>query len=96
MIANEISGSIAAGAQAGIGSVIAGSGFAILTSAAMGEYRVPLVFGGVWFTGTTLVTGIAAFNQWYGSSADVIGTMADDGLADERMKLFNESDAFGT
>jgi hypothetical protein len=41
-------GSIATGVQAGIGSVAAGSGFAILTSATMAGYGVAIVFGDLW------------------------------------------------
>jgi hypothetical protein len=50
--------------------VAAGSGFAILTSAAMGGYGVPIVFGGVWAGGTVLMGGIAALKRWFGSSRD--------------------------
>ncbi|KAF1828095.1 hypothetical protein BDW02DRAFT_652255 [Decorospora gaudefroyi] len=56
-------GSIAAGVQAGIGSVAAGSTFAIFTSAAMGGYGVPIVFGGIWAISTGVMCGIAA---WFG------------------------------
>jgi hypothetical protein len=41
-------GSIATGVQALIGSIAAGSGFAILTSATMAGYGVPIVFGDLW------------------------------------------------
>jgi hypothetical protein len=54
-----VSGSIAAGIQAGIGSVVAGSGFAILTSAAMAGYGVPIVFGS-----SAVLWGAAAWKKW--------------------------------
>ncbi|KAF1934734.1 hypothetical protein EJ02DRAFT_507365 [Clathrospora elynae] len=59
-------GSIAAVVHAGIGSVAGGSTFAILTSAAMGGYGVPIVFGGVWAISTAVVGGIAAWKRWRG------------------------------
>ncbi|KAA8617301.1 Ifi-6-16 multi-domain protein [Pyrenophora tritici-repentis] len=62
-------GSIAAGVHAGIGSVAAGSTFAILTSAAMGGYGVPIVFGGVWAISTAVMGGIAAWKRWRGGGS---------------------------
>ncbi|KAF1936196.1 hypothetical protein EJ02DRAFT_438697 [Clathrospora elynae] len=59
-------GSIAAVVHVGIGSVAAGLTFAILTSAAMGGYGVPIVFGGVWAISTAVVGGIAAWKRWRG------------------------------
>jgi len=56
-------GSIAAGVQAGIGSVAAGSVFATLTSAAMAGYGVPIVFGGVWAISSAIGWGIAAWKR---------------------------------
>ncbi|KAF2133286.1 hypothetical protein P153DRAFT_381724 [Dothidotthia symphoricarpi CBS 119687] len=50
-------GSIAAGIQAGIGSVAAGSTFAILTSAGMAGFGVPIVLGGVWLTSSAICWG---------------------------------------
>ncbi|KAE8847569.1 hypothetical protein PTNB85_01412 [Pyrenophora teres f. teres] len=62
-------GSIAAGVHAGIGSVAAGSTFAILTSAAIGGYSVPIVFGGVWAISTAVMGGIAAWKRWRGGGS---------------------------
>ncbi|KAI1508064.1 hypothetical protein PtrEW4_011409 [Pyrenophora tritici-repentis] len=62
-------GSIAASVHAGIGGVAAGSTFAILTSAAMGGYGVPIVFGGVWAISTAVVGGIAAWKRWRGGGS---------------------------
>jgi hypothetical protein len=60
-----VSGSIAAGIQAGIGgSVVAGSGFAIFTSAAMAGYGVPIVFGSVWGISSAVLWGAAAWKKW--------------------------------
>jgi hypothetical protein len=59
-------GSIAAGVHAGIGSVAAGSTFAILMSAAMGRYGVPIVFSGVWAISTAVIGGIAAWKRLRG------------------------------
>jgi hypothetical protein len=49
-----VSGSIAAGIQAGIGSVVAGSGF----------YGVPIVFGSVWGISSAVLWGAAAWKKW--------------------------------
>ncbi|KAF1842156.1 uncharacterized protein K460DRAFT_293919 [Cucurbitaria berberidis CBS 394.84] len=54
-------GTIAAGIQAGIGNIVVGSTFAIFTSAAMGGYGVPIVFGGIWVLSSTILGGIAAW-----------------------------------
>jgi len=77
-------GSIAAGVQAGIGSVAAGSVFATLTSAAMAGYGVPIVFGGVWAISSAIGWGIAAWKRYKRDSdgADVPGEDGDrfDGI----------------
>ena len=52
-----IAGSVAAILQAGMGDVIAGSFFAILQSAAMGGYGVPIVYGAV-AAGSGIVGGM--------------------------------------
>ena len=66
MCADENVGSITAGVHVGIGGVAAGSTFATITSAAMGGYGVPIVFGGVWGISTAVVGGIAAWKRWTG------------------------------
>jgi hypothetical protein len=68
-------GSIAAGIQAGIGNVAAGSIFATLTSAAMSGYGVPIVFGGVWRISSVMCWGLAAWKKWRQDSnyADGVG-----------------------
>ncbi|KAF7679788.1 hypothetical protein GT037_001439 [Alternaria burnsii] len=57
-------GSIAAGIQAGIGSVAAGSVFATLTSAAMAGYGAPIVFGSVWGVSSAVCWGFALWKKW--------------------------------
>ncbi|KAG9184969.1 hypothetical protein G6011_11799 [Alternaria panax] len=57
-------GSIAAGIQAGIGSVAAGSVFATLTSAAMAGYGAPIVLGGVWGISSVVCWGVTAWKKW--------------------------------
>ena len=61
-------GSIAAGVQAGIGNVAAGSIFATLTSAGMSGYGAPIVFGGVWGISSAVCWGIAAWKKWRNDS----------------------------
>lgn len=61
-------GSIAAGIQAGIGSVAAGSVFATLTSAAMAGYGAPIVLGGVWGISSVVCWGFAAWKRWVNGS----------------------------
>ncbi|KAL5420064.1 hypothetical protein PMIN03_000272 [Paraphaeosphaeria minitans] len=56
-------GSVAAGIQAGIESVGAGSIFAVLTSAGMAGYGVPIVFGGVWALSSIVCWGVAAWKK---------------------------------
>ncbi|CBX91006.1 hypothetical protein IAQ61_002472 [Plenodomus lingam] len=65
-----VAGSIAAGIQAGIGNVAAGSTFAVLTSAMMGGYGIFPVFGGVWGISTMVMGGIALWKRWRGSGDD--------------------------
>ncbi|KAI4698323.1 uncharacterized protein J4E84_001459 [Alternaria hordeiaustralica] len=50
-----VAGSAAAAMQAGIGNVVAGSVFATCTSAMMGGYGAPIIFGGLWGIITALV-----------------------------------------
>ncbi|KAL1794495.1 hypothetical protein ACET3X_007916 [Alternaria dauci] len=57
-------GSIAAGIQAGIGNVAAGSLFATLTSAGMAGYGAPVVFGGVGVVSSVVCWGFAAWKRW--------------------------------
>ncbi|KAJ8128554.1 hypothetical protein O1611_g5081 [Lasiodiplodia mahajangana] len=52
-----VGGSIAAGAQAGIGNVAAGSTFATLQSAAMGGYGASIIAGGVQAVGALAIGG---------------------------------------
>jgi hypothetical protein len=79
IITDIATGSIAAGIQAGIGSVAAGSVFATLTSAAMAGYGVPIVFGGVWGISSVVCWGLAAWRNWRKGGAE-----ADD--ADESIE----------
>lgn len=61
---NNAPGSIAAGVQAGIGSVAAGSLFATLTSAAMAGYGLPIVLGSVWGISSAVLWGITVWKNW--------------------------------
>jgi hypothetical protein len=70
-------GSIAAGIQAGMGNVAAGSIFATLTSAAMAGYGVPVVYGGVWGTSSAVYWGLAARR----AGVKVVPTQAMPGMA---------------
>jgi hypothetical protein len=60
-------GSIAAGMQAVIGSVAAGSVFATLTSAAMFGYGLPIVLEGAWGVSSAVLWGIAAWRNGRGN-----------------------------
>ncbi|KAI8937285.1 hypothetical protein NX059_006493 [Plenodomus lindquistii] len=64
-----VAGSIAAGLQAGIGNVAAGSTFAVLTSAMMGGGGLPVVLGGVWGISTAVMGGIALWKRWSGAES---------------------------
>lgn len=57
-------GSIAAGIQAGIGSVGAGSIFAALTSAAMSGYGATIVFGSVGGISSVVCWEVATWRKW--------------------------------
>lgn len=59
-----VGGSIAAGAQAGIGSVAAGSTFATLQSAAMGGYGVAAVAGVVQAIGGVIAGAAGGIAAW--------------------------------
>lgn len=56
-------GSIAAGIQAGIGNVVAGSIFATLTSAVMSGYGVPIISGSVWSISSVVCWVLAAWKK---------------------------------
>ena len=49
--------------HADIGSVVAGSVFAMCTSAMMGGYGAVIIFGGVWALSTALVVLVAAMRK---------------------------------
>ncbi|RYN42034.1 hypothetical protein AA0112_g1811 [Alternaria arborescens] len=71
--AGIVAGSTAAIIQADIGNVVAGSIFATCTSAMMGGYGAPIVFGGVWFGSTVFMASLAvAWKRWRGRSQRVI------------------------
>lgn len=55
---------MAAGAQAGLGSVAAGSTFATLQSAAMGGYGVAAVAGAVQATGGVIAGAAGGIAAW--------------------------------
>jgi hypothetical protein len=63
-------GSIAAAIQATIGTVTVGSFFAALTSAAMGGYGVPIVYGGVFAISSAVSWGIVAWKKWWKKDDD--------------------------
>ncbi|KAH9871566.1 hypothetical protein J1614_005821 [Plenodomus biglobosus] len=65
-----VAGSVAAGIQAGIGNVAAGSSFAILTSAMMGGGGLGSILMGIWGSCTTVMGVIAAWKRLCGSSGD--------------------------
>ncbi|KAF3007488.1 hypothetical protein E8E13_005200 [Curvularia kusanoi] len=56
--------SVAAGIQAVIGKVAAGSAFAVFTSAAMGGYGAVIAFGSAWLIPTVFLGAVAAFKRW--------------------------------
>ena len=61
--AGPVAGSIAAGIQAGIGNVAAGSLFATLQSAAMGGFGVAIVSGTV-EAGAGVLAAASLFVRW--------------------------------
>ncbi|KAF1959610.1 hypothetical protein CC80DRAFT_501811 [Byssothecium circinans] len=72
-------GSIAAGIQAGIGNVAVGSLFALLTSAGMGGFGVPIVIGTVFGASALGCGGLAVWNKYRGKSGGGASDNEGDG-----------------
>ena len=78
--------SVAAGIQASIGSIAAGSTFAVFTSAGMGGYGAAIVFGSAWAVPMVCLGATAAWKRWqgardrdYGSRKVIDDASRDDG-----------------
>lgn len=54
--------------QAGIGNVVAGFLFFICTSAIMGGFRAPIIFGATWALATVAVAAAKTFWTWWNRS----------------------------
>jgi hypothetical protein len=69
-LADENIGSMAAGIQAGIGNVAAGSAFAVLTSAGMGGAGLAIVMGASACVPVVVAGGAAIWTKWLGKKDD--------------------------
>ncbi|KAI4648389.1 uncharacterized protein J4E79_010011 [Alternaria viburni] len=68
-----VAGSAAAAMQAGIGNVVAGSVFATFTSAMMGGYGAPVIFGGLWgITAALVIVVERVWKRWMGRSQQAL------------------------
>ncbi|KAL1639940.1 hypothetical protein SLS58_007366 [Diplodia intermedia] len=76
-------GSAAAGIQASTGSVAAGSLFATLTSAMMGGYGVPIVFGSIGAVYAAGVTGLVLSKGRFSGDAHMAGAGDSNGNDDD-------------
>lgn len=87
---NVREGSVAAGIQASIGSVAAGSLFAVLTSAGMGGFGVPIVCGTVWGVASAVGWSIVAFKQWRSGNGGDKDNDGDGSGANKGRKMLKE------
>ncbi|KAI0019756.1 hypothetical protein F4780DRAFT_793048 [Xylariomycetidae sp. FL0641] len=67
-----VAGSVAAGVQSGIGSVVAPSLFAALTSAGAGGYGAATVFGAVQAVGGAVATSALGGLAWANAEVAVV------------------------